>query len=284
MRRANNPEPLTHEDKFIGINLGADFVAEHEFGIKDIRRMFGMNDKKNGIDRRTATVFPENAILFRKGKKHSVLIADERLASSYTQSYRERLESKEFGKELEKGHLKGFGLDIYEPYRDEDERQTIATSWDGDSFGIMVTADKSDMLEQLYNAMKTKDFSIWTGGGGVFRNAGLVVAIRSLLPKEGLKVMLDADLNKKKLEKADAKTGIKKKLAKAGKRYYCCEASWAEGKKYDTKHKVIYFLNPCEQHKTNFGWVTVEDLEEWCEDKGKIPMTEEQIKERNQRK
>ena len=98
--------------------------------------------------------------------------------------------------------------------------------------------------------------------------------------------MKDADKDAKRLQKADLKTGVKKKLEKAGKRYFACSPKWANeikstaDGKIETKHDVIYWLNPMEQNIHNFGWYTVEDLEEWIEDKGKVPMTEEQKKER----
>ena len=33
---------LIHDDEFIGVNLGWDFTAEHEWGIKDLTRDFGI--------------------------------------------------------------------------------------------------------------------------------------------------------------------------------------------------------------------------------------------------
>jgi hypothetical protein len=33
----------------------------------------------------------------------------------------------------------------------------------------------------------------------------------------------------------------------------------------------MYFLNPMRQQENNFGWFTVEELEQWMEGKGPIP-------------
>jgi len=276
MRSAYNHNILTDNGTFVGIDLGADFTSEHEWGIKDLRNMFGMNDKKDGIDRRTATIVPEDSIRFAKGKNFSVLICC-RMFADPIYGWTKYIESDEFKKDLTKGSIKNCELTIYKSYRKDADPQTLATAWDSKSFGIMVANEHSDKLEELYEAIKAKDVAIWLGGGGVFQNSGLVVAIRSRCPEEGLKNMLDADLDAKKLKKADEKTGIKEKLRSAGKEYFACSPAWAKDTgDYDTKHDVVYLLNPMEQRDNNFGWFTVEDLEEWCEGKGKIPMTEEQ--------
>ena len=34
MRHANNAEVMKIEDKLVGFNLGSDFCAEHEWGIR----------------------------------------------------------------------------------------------------------------------------------------------------------------------------------------------------------------------------------------------------------
>ena len=54
--------PEMDEDKFVGISLGYDFTAEHEWGIADMKRLFGIPEptKKNmGIACRTITKCPD---------------------------------------------------------------------------------------------------------------------------------------------------------------------------------------------------------------------------------
>lgn len=279
MRRANNHNKLMDGETFIGFNLGADFTSEHEWGIKDMRSMFGMKDDKMGIDRRTATVFPEDSIFFYAGKNYAVLICERDISSEWGSG--KYLRSPKFKRDLKTGHLSGMQLGIFKPYihpEDKDKEEVtdlLGTSWDSKSFGIMVTSESSDNLKSLYEAIKKQDVSIWQGGGGVFENAGLVVAIRSLLPADGLKTMKDADEDAKRLHKADLKTGVKKKLEKAGKRYFACAPKWINefsSKDHKSEHDVIYWLNPMEQNKNNYGWFTVEELEEWAEGKGKVMM------------
>jgi len=284
MRRAHENDFLMDGDTFVGINLGADFTAEHEWGIRDLREMFGMDSNKKGIDKRSATIYPEGSVFFKKGKKHSVLICDDHISSSYSTHFKDYLNGEKFSKELEKGQIQSLELTIYKPYRDDQEPQTLATSWDKGSFGILVTKDRSDELESLYEAIKKKDVAIWLGGSGnPFQNSGLVVIIRSRCPEHGVKTMLEADIDAEKLEKADLKTGIKEKLKKAGKGYFACSPAWSSTIKstrrgeIKTKYDVIYFLNPMEQRIYNFGWFTVEDLEAWIKDEGPIPMKKEGV-------
>ncbi len=56
MRQGNNASFIYSESPtaLIGINLGSDYCAEHEWGIKDIQHYTGMNtDQSNvGLDRR----------------------------------------------------------------------------------------------------------------------------------------------------------------------------------------------------------------------------------------
>ena len=41
----NNAEVLFHEGEFVGVNLGADYCSEHEWGIGKIKQAFGISDK-----------------------------------------------------------------------------------------------------------------------------------------------------------------------------------------------------------------------------------------------
>ena len=61
---------------------------------------------------------------------------------------------------------------------------------------------------------------------------------------------------------------LEKILEKAKCRYYALSLRWKD----DDKKEVIFWLNPMEQDKNNFGWFTVEDLKDWAKGKGKIPM------------
>lgn len=77
MRRGNdNGWLLDDEGKLIGISLGADFTAEHEWGIKDIQAGFGISSdlKIFGIARRLVSKKPVDRIYFKETATKSILI------------------------------------------------------------------------------------------------------------------------------------------------------------------------------------------------------------------
>src|SRR5690554_1350633 len=48
----------------LGVNLGADFTAEHEWGIKRLRDIYAIDDDAEGIGRRRIGVVPKDHLLF----------------------------------------------------------------------------------------------------------------------------------------------------------------------------------------------------------------------------
>lgn len=268
MRRARDNGLLKDENgQLIGINLGADFCSEHEWGIKGLREMFGMKDTGYGIDKRIMRKVPEGSEWNSIAARPWVKLIEKRNKLTLLVGQYCTQDSQD---------LKHLELSDY-------KKESLSTSWDEKSFGIEAYS-KEDILavKEIWNAISNNDLAIWLGGGGVFQNAGLVLAIASRLPADKVELMRDADLDKEKLEKASNKTGIAKKLEKAGKKWFALSPGWANAIKSTkdgeirTKHSVIYFLNPHEQRENNHGWYTVEDLELWIEGKGPIPKTTEQ--------
>lgn len=267
MRRARDNGLLKDDNgQLIGINLGADFTSEHEWGIEELRQMFGMRNGGYGIERRIMTKVPSGAEWGGPERSWVKLIEKRNKTTLLVGQY-----CTEDSKDLK--HLE---LGDY-------SKEKLSTSWDAKSFGIEAYS-KEDRLavKEIYKAIENNDLAMWLGGGGVFQNAGLVLAIVSRLPIDKVKTLRDADLDREKLEKASNKTGIAEKLKKAELKHYALAPAWADTIKstfrgeIKTKHAVIYFLNPYEQHKNNHGWYTVEDLEQWIDGKGPIPKTAEQ--------
>lgn len=65
MRNARNAKVMNIDGQFVGFDLGADYCAEHEWGIKGIRREFKLNDNLIGIDKRMVTEIP-NTLFYKK--------------------------------------------------------------------------------------------------------------------------------------------------------------------------------------------------------------------------
>lgn len=259
MRRGSDNGLLKNENgHVIGINLGADFCAEHEWGIKGLRQMFGMKDTGHGIDKRTAHEIPsrrnwntgqtETAVHLIETKKETILLVGV--------DKPEKTDAKNMCR--------------FELSRGDYNKDNLLTAWDERSFGVSgTTIEQRAAIKAIYEAMQGGDFAMWVGGGGVFQNGGLVLAIVSRLPADKLKVMRDADLDREALQKAADATGIAAKLKAAGKNWFALSPKWAkEFKDCKSKHDVIFWLNPMQQDIHNFGWFTVEDLELWADNKG----------------
>lgn len=273
MRRGRDSGILFDDKKnVIGINLGADFTSEHEWGIKGLRALFGMNDAGLGLGKRKITKMPEYKSYFGKKETRPVahLLDDDKQTLLMVCEHFEA--DKPF--EAHRWELSSYG------------EQKLFTAWDEKSLGILATGQlEREAVRAIYTAMQKLDLAIWLGGGGVFQNAGLVLCIASRIPWEKAQALHDADVDRINLENAADKTGIKAKLEKADKRYYALSPKWLKGfnpqdKNPQSKHPVIYWLNPCDQHLVNFGWFTVEELEQWIAGKGPIPMTQAEIQKR----
>ena len=106
----------------------------------------------------------------------------------------------------------------------------------------------------------------------VFKNGGLVLTIISRLPDEIITNTYEKDKDYYELQVAAKATGIYERLKEAGKKYHALSPRWTDENKKD----VAFWLNPWGQDKYNFGWYTVQDLDDWIADEGKIIKTENQ--------
>jgi len=273
MRRGSNPEISKLEEKLYGFNLSSDFVSEHEWGIKKIKNSFGIdlqvktnksifkmifkskdNDDKQliGIDKRTISNFPIDDIMFDKikikNKVYWALISDNR-------NYYDETKSK-----LNVETLKSCGI-----YPNREDRH-IFSAWDEGSFGILVDSEYKNELKELYEAFKRLDIVIMLGKSNVFENGGLLLLIRSAIPKEEIDKLYDADIDYINLTKAAKDTGIVEALKIADKKYFALSPRWKD----DLKIDVVFWLNPMSQNMYNFGWYTVNELKQWIENNGPI--------------
>lgn len=291
MRRAHDQAWLKDkEGRLVALNLGADFTAEHEFGIKEIKQAFGISDDPAlfGIKRRQITQIPgkvkgyydrpeADRLVFKefgtKKEPHALLILEKYGAETHANALAE--EKKDYRSELT----------LYKPMKRDkpskwskpadDPYYTLATAWDEGSFGIHVIGlGQVNQLKELYKAIQEKDLAIWLGGGGVFQNAGLCLGIVSRVPADQAETMRAADEDRFHLLEATKKIGLAEELTKKGLRWFALSPKWAKEKfqgTAETAYEVVYFLNPMEQHQNNSGWFTVEQLREWADGKGPIP-------------
>lgn len=246
LRKAYNDCKLLPE----GINLGFDFCAEHEQGIKGIHQLFGITPKTKpmGLEAfRVNHVNPDKV----------VLVEDEQIVLLVHKDnyYKERLlkNGEEFLKSL-----------IPNAHSEND----FGAAWDENGFCIISkNEDVVKMIKSIHENMFKKNLycmlspSSWMG-------SGLTLLIADAVSEDIKKEALKADISFFRLQKKFNKTKIVERIKKAGLRYFALKPSWFTDA--DSKYDFKVFLNPVEQHKYKAGWFTIEELQEWTLGRGPV--------------
>lgn len=237
------------DNKFFGVILAADYCAEHEWGIKDLKQEFGIptpdvKEPPFGIERMAATQVPRH-IFFDKTR----LIVDQ------------------YGDNYSPSELR--------LYRDE----TIAGAWNGRSFGLLVkNKDNIKYLTELHDHIQNKNVFIYLGkphGGNPFLRAGLIIGITDRATQEAKDMWFNEDKEMAQIYIEAEETGIEKLICEKLKSSYGGKPFFAltprrKSSNINTKYDVMFWLNPCDQNKNNFGWFTVEELEQWTRGEGPV--------------
>lgn len=259
------------KDNLIAVNLGADFTAEHEWGIDKLNRTLGINDDQNvlGIERYRVTLpHPESVMLVEKKKNDVALI----IVEPYDVKYWPDRDFKDIGRDE---------LHVYD--------NKLATAWCESSLGIRSKDGKEiGFIRQIHKAILAKDAAVWRGGGHVFKNSGLMIGIISAIPDKEKQEMYDSHVDYRNLIEASEATGIKVKIDTLNQEfveqhngnataivckpygYSSLRPAWVENRTKDTKHKVVYWLSPYDYKKYTSGWYTVEELEQWIKGEGPV--------------
>lgn len=262
MRRAYRDNSIIVEnDVFYGVSLGWDFCAEHEWGIKGMRRTFGLDNNKMGIEARTIT---KGEVLFKEDKDLCVL------TSRKPYSLKEKYTAKDI-----------IAHDISGMYND------FETAWSEDNFCI-ATKDKNQFkyLNELNEAFKNKNIVIAfiKSDLPVFANSSLCVLIADRIPQEAKDQMYNADKSAVDLvayEKEIGVTELKEKTRGNGyqgeKYYMACSPRWidyedAENReqlkqKLGTKYDIRFWVNYSDDDN-NYGWYNAEDIIKWLSTPG----------------
>ncbi|MHB8483794.1 MAG: hypothetical protein ACYDBV_13870 [Nitrospiria bacterium] len=248
MRRALMEQQLiTEGETIIGINLGFDFCAEHEWGIKGLIRRFGIpgtDEPENfGIKGRTITYCDPDQMFFAQKKLKACLTFEP-----YSKP-------------------EGWNHRAFKPSFMSDS--SLITAWSEDSFGIIVEGKQQiAWLKELYEAFKRLDVAIGLGiNPNPFSRGGLVILIASKFSTEAQKQCFESDRSHFELTRAFKETGIEELLKAAGKKSFSLRPDWIDR----SEGTIRFWLNPYDQQKDNWGWFTLEELKLWVENKGPIP-------------
>lgn len=261
MRRGDRNGWIEGSGRFVGINLGADFCAEHECGIGPLKGILGI-DGATSMYSRERPVYKEPPGLPRlKITKHDAVKlyeAGDFAALVCTVPWIHENIAKV-------GIPKGLSSEL----RIREDKK-LATAWSENDFGICGYGADAERIKELAKAFEADNVAVWLGGRILLENAGLVICIVDRVPEEAARKLRESHEDADKLRKASDATGIIERLERAGRRYYACVPRW-KSEDQKSAYPVVYFLNPMEQHENNYGWFTVEALDAWIEGKGPIP-------------
>ncbi len=282
----SNLELIKLEDGMpCGISLGFDFCAEHEMGTEGINHALELGHAgKTGLARFLAKPIDESNLrlaLYERTKATKTIAAETRLVFHLRPEVAQDLASPKCTRRgLPAAWIEDGACD-----------KPLKASWGKDGFCIRAFGDEErDMVRKLHDAARAGDLLVSSAGSAnPFSRGGLCLTILSMIPQSVHDAVAEQEAEQKRLEAAVAKTKIEKTLTKAGLRWYALKPSWSDGFKSvkrpisaqdddaavapKTKHPVMFFLNPMEQHKYNHGWFTVEELQDWAKGAGPIMKT-----------
>ena len=277
MRKAYNDYGFIIEnDVFIGVSLGYDFCAEHEWGVKGLNRRLGkpeLTDKTIGIKARTMTVFAADCFHYWEEGDATMLI------SMSDWMLQDRLAK---GIKLIPHDLK-YDYDTIKEWKED----TVRTAWDEGSFMLMGKGMFArEHIKELYQAFKDKNVALAFMGGGVFANASMSFLIVDKLPDKVLQQMIAVDREGLDLQKIVKKLDLENKARKKGMdwnhfhaispKFINYGASKEELKKekaeMNTKYDVRVWVNGTQDQ--GYGWFSVEDVQDWIRHGGKKKISE----------
>lgn len=277
-------------EKLIGVCLGYDYCAEHEWGTKELNQLLGIwagdptTEKKVwGFNRHRVTnpslvkFFETEVSLVPEGKKRKAKTTVYACGLLSQYSFEKDAENIERAKERITTNTWHF-----------DENHPLRAMWDGATF-LFWSLDK-EKVEEVYKHFQEKRILKGMKPATPFGGSGLMFLFEEAYSKEYEKTVIEEQKDYLDMWNRVHKNGILSRLEKAKKGYYACNpkkiqfeshvSDTEERKIKDVQKKsklpdIIFWLNPADQQNTNYGWFTVEELDQWCKDTGPIPMKKE---------
>lgn len=270
MRSTYNAEILKNENgEFLGINLGADYCSEHEWGIDGIRQSLGVGLPKKQNKKLLEKV--KDKVLFKNVSDDKAFGLRRLLVSDFS---KELKFYKWYGKKKKVHYTLGlYGSDtdlakadytFYFPSNRE-----ISAAWDSREFEITVHKENKKYLEELYNSFSNCDIAVGVFGRNAFSNGGLCLLIASRIDTKLLDEWYQKDKESYELKIEAEKTGIYSYLKNHNKGYFALEPRYFQ-ETADEKPIIKFFLNPIDQLKYNSGWFSVDELKSWCQEEGPV--------------
>lgn len=237
-------------DRFIGLRTGGDFCTEHEMGIQTILdALIPPRKSRVGLDRfLIESMHPALSWVSESGMEGIVFMF----------SGDPKAKIRHHKKMVRSG-----------------DQPLVA--WDDRSFMIVVPKTGAEKylngLKDLWQAFNRKDVLMGGPFSDHFQGGGIGLFIASAMPTDEMdtaQAKIAEDLRVELLleegEKRDGLETIKTQLTKQGKGWFCLKAH-----RLNDDGSISYWLNPADQQFNYFGSVSIQDLRDWLDDKGKIP-------------
>ena len=234
---------VTQDEKVIGVCLSADFCAEHEHGIDRLKDSFQCDGKKPGL----------YGCKVKKDSSKSGSITIDGIAWHYVAS--EEIAEKSY-------------VAKWPTIVDEELKVNLKVGWDQQGFAVL--SDDKALIDIFVDAFKRKDVTLSVGASKAFKNGGLFILVYSKIPKDWLttsaKSSKDYDAAKKALKTSKAFKKLEKRQAEWRERYpFSRETPFSYFAL--APHGDSYWLNPHGQKYLHWGSVTLQDIEDWADEK-----------------
>lgn len=301
MRRAYNSSTWRDDsNNVIALNLGSDYCAEHEWGIKPLQDRLGIRrfpeietysrvitDKDrvasfepylSGKERKNLGL-PMRTVNMVEGEKQTYYGKYELANNLDTKGV--KLTNQEYDRETgytakTQHTMWGVHFRHVSPYQHPYDWKQVCGVWYNkgkeeavcywsDSEFAFFSEDKQ-MVKDFVDAFSRNDVAVWVGASGPFKNGGLVIAIASRIPQSFKDEMEQDDLDYVKLQIEAAKTNVRDALKEAKKEYFALSPRWKD----DSKKQVIFWLNPKDQKNCNYGLYTAKELRQWAKGEGPV--------------
>lgn len=304
MRAGNSDSDVLRNEsgKFVGIVFGADYCAEHEWGIGRIHNRLGIKDDESvfGIERRRVTV-SQDIMHFHSDKYNMLAMFDDFTAQRHQKDIRE----KGLPNLVIRGSYPFNYLTIRKIYKDPETGKRIkmrndpdwefSSAWCDGEFAILASTEKlGEEIHDLYKQLGEGNVACWLGGAGEnpFARNSLCLGIIDRVDQANLDMMKSYDEEHYRLKQEDKKTGLRDKIKAQGEPYEKSlsfdanpkgstglQAKWAKDIHRDgyplseaSTYKVVYCIHPVAKDGSEGGWYTVEEIEHWLDSDG--PLTQ----------